>query len=161
MSALLVPTVAELTHLCSIIPTYLKSTQLYIRNATLNGLTCLLECLVHSNTTMGGLSDELQLLRNVIINYTVKHGIVDERYKDGDKCLARIHQLFIFFSATTYSDTHSKLVWTLNFYLIETTSRFVTDCNLLQNSIISANNILKRTTNLDIYLCILNVRCTI
>lgn len=97
MSALLVPTVAELTHLCSIIPTYLKSTQLYIRNATLNGLTCLLECLVHSNTTMGGLSDELQLLRNVIINYTVKHGIVDERYKDGDKCLARIHQLFIFF----------------------------------------------------------------
>ncbi|XP_062702131.1 huntingtin [Aedes albopictus] len=137
MSALLIPTVAELTHLCSIIPTYLKSTQLYIRNATLNGLTCLLECLVHSNTTMGGLSDELQLLRNVIINYTVKHGIVDE-------------------SVTTYSDTHSKLVWTLNFYLIETTSRFVTDCNLLQNSIISANNILKRTTNLDIYLCILN-----
>ncbi|EAT43315.1 AAEL005242-PA, partial [Aedes aegypti] len=35
MTALLVPTMAEMTHLCSIIPTYLKSTQLYIRDATL------------------------------------------------------------------------------------------------------------------------------
>ncbi|XP_062536055.1 huntingtin [Armigeres subalbatus] len=137
MAALLVPTMAELTHLCTIIPTYLKSTQLYIRNSTLNGLSCLLECLVLSNTTMGGLSEELQLLRNIVVNYVVKHGIIDE-------------------SATTYSDMHSKLVWSLNFFLIETTSRYVVDCNLLQNSIISANNILKRTTNLEIYLCILN-----
>lgn len=79
MTALLVPTMAEMTHLCSIIPTYLKSTQLYIRDATLNGLSCLLECLVLSNTTMGGLSEELQMLRHIIINYTVKHGVIDER----------------------------------------------------------------------------------
>lgn len=79
MAALLVPTMAELTHLCTIIPTYLKSTQLYIRNSTLNGLSCLLECLVLSNTTMGGLSEELQLLRNIVVNYVVKHGIIDER----------------------------------------------------------------------------------
>ncbi|KAL1376706.1 hypothetical protein pipiens_004323 [Culex pipiens pipiens] len=137
MAALLVPSMAELTHLCTIIPTYLKSTQLYIRDATLAGLICLLECLVTSNTTMGGLSEELQLLRNVIVNYIVKHGIIDE-------------------SSTAFSDVHTKLVWTLNFYLIENTSRFVTDCNLLSNSVISANNILKRTTNLEIYLCILN-----
>lgn len=80
MAALLVPSMAELTHLCTIIPTYLKSTQLYIRDATLAGLICLLECLVTSNTTMGGLSEELQLLRNVIVNYIVKHGIIDERF---------------------------------------------------------------------------------
>ncbi|XP_058457032.1 huntingtin [Malaya genurostris] len=137
MAALLVPSMAELTHLCTIIPTYLKSTQLYIRDATLSGVICLLECLVTSNTTIGGLSEELQLLRNIIVNYIVKHGIIDESF-------------------ATFSDTHTKLVWALNFYLIENTSRFVTDCNLLSNSIISANNILKRTTNLEIYLCILN-----
>ncbi|XP_055525151.1 huntingtin [Wyeomyia smithii] len=137
MAALLVPTMAELSHLCSIIPTYLKSTQLYTRNATLSGLLALLECLVASNTTMGGLSEELQLVRNITVNYIVKHGIIDE-------------------SSTAYSDAHIKLVWTLNFYLIENTSRFVSECNLLSNSIISANNILKRTTNLEIYLCILN-----
>ncbi|XP_055624615.1 huntingtin [Toxorhynchites rutilus septentrionalis] len=137
MAALLVPSIAELTHLCAMIPTYLKSTQLYIRNATLHGLMCLLECLVASNTTIGGLSEELQLLRNVIVNYIVKHGIIDE-------------------SSTAFSDMHTRLVWTLNFYLIENTTRFVADCNLLSNTIISANNILKRTINLEIYLCILN-----
>ncbi|XP_053685344.1 huntingtin isoform X2 [Sabethes cyaneus] len=137
ISALLVPTLAEVAKLCGIIPTYLKSTQLYIRNATLHGLMALLECLVTSNTTIGGLSEELQLTRNIVVNYIVKHGIVDER-------------------STVYSDTHTKLVWTLNFYLIENTSRFVSDCNLLSNSIISANNVLKRTTNLETYLCILN-----
>ncbi|KFB36381.1 AGAP003681-PA-like protein [Anopheles sinensis] len=137
LAALLVPALAELTHLCTIIPTYLKSTQLYIRNATLQGLICLLEGLVKTNSSIGALNDELQLLRNVIVNYVVKHGIIEE-------------------SSGAFSDLHTKLVWTLNFYLIEHTSRFVADCNLLSNSIISANNILKRTTNLEIYLCILN-----
>lgn len=60
-------------------------------------------------------------------------------------------------SSTVFSNEHTKLVWTLNFYLIETTSKFVPDCNLLSNTIISANNILKRTINLEQYLCILHV----
>uniref|UniRef100_A0A182JQB4 Huntingtin n=1 Tax=Anopheles christyi TaxID=43041 RepID=A0A182JQB4_9DIPT len=137
LAALLIPTMADLTHLCTIIPTYLKSTQLYIRNATLQGLICLLECLIKTNSSIGAMNDELHLLRNVIVNYIVKHGIIEE-------------------SSGAFSDLHTKLVWTLNFYLIEHTSRFVQDCNLLSNSIISANNILKRTTNLEIYLCILN-----
>uniref|UniRef100_A0A2M4B803 Huntingtin n=2 Tax=Anopheles marajoara TaxID=58244 RepID=A0A2M4B803_9DIPT len=137
LSALLVPSMAELTHLCTIIPSYLKSTQLYIRNATLQGLISLLECLVQTNSSIGSLNDELQLVRNITVNYIIKHGIIEE-------------------SSGAFSDLHAKLVWTLNFYLIEHTSRFVPDCNLLSNSIISANNILKRTTNLDIYLCILN-----
>ncbi|XP_053669287.1 huntingtin [Anopheles marshallii] len=137
MAALLIPTMSDLTHLCTIIPTYLKSTQLYVRNATLQGLICLLECLIKTNTSIGTMNDELLLLRNVIVSYIVKHGIIEE-------------------SSGAFSDLHTKLVWTLNFYLIEHTSRFVSDCNLLSNSIISANNILKRTTNLEIYLCILN-----
>lgn len=56
-----------------------------------------------------------------------------------------------------FSDEHTILVWTLNFYLIELTTKFVPDCNLLANSIISANNILKRTAVLEQYLCILHV----
>lgn len=68
--------------------------------------------------------------------------------------------LLIFFfhsiSLVSYSDIHTKLVWALNFYLIEKTSKFVPECNLLSNTIISANNILKNTTNIEQYLCILN-----
>lgn len=60
-------------------------------------------------------------------------------------------------SSMTYNNEHTILVWTLNFYLIESTSKFISDCNLLANTIISANNILKRTINLDQYLCILHV----
>lgn len=56
-----------------------------------------------------------------------------------------------------FSDEHTILVWTLNFYLIEVTTKFVPDCSLLANTIISANNILKRTAVLEQYLCILHV----
>lgn len=48
------------------------------------------------------------------------------------------------------------LVWTLNFYLIETTSRYVTDCNLIPNTIIAANHIVKKTTNVTLYSCIIH-----
>lgn len=118
------------------IQTYLKSTHLFIRNSTLSGLLCLVESCVNTNTTIGNLSEELTLIRNVVINYIVKYGVIED-------------------SSVSYSDIHTKLVWTLNFYLIEKTSKFVSDCNLLSNTIISANNILKNTTNLEQYLCIL------
>lgn len=53
------------------------------------------------------------------------------------------------------SDEHTKLVWTLTFYLIENTSKFCPDCTLLANAVISANNLLKSSTNLQIYLCLI------
>lgn len=56
-----------------------------------------------------------------------------------------------------FSDEHTKLVWVLNLYLIETTSKFVNDIGSLSNTVISANNILKRTNNIDQYLSILHV----
>lgn len=61
------------------------------------------------------------------------------------------------FSKLTFSDEHTRLVWALNLYLVETTSKFVNDVNILSNTVISANNILKRTTNIDQYLSILHV----
>lgn len=77
--AVLVPSLSDLTHLCTIIQSYLKSTHLFVRNATLRGLLCLLESCVKTNTTIGGLSDELLLIRNIVINYITKYGIIEER----------------------------------------------------------------------------------
>lgn len=77
--AVLVPSLNELQHLCTLIPIYLKSNYLFVRIATLNGLLCLLECCVKTNTTIGGLSEELILVRNVIVNYIIRHGIIEER----------------------------------------------------------------------------------
>ncbi|KAG4067967.1 hypothetical protein HA402_010653 [Bradysia odoriphaga] len=135
-SAILIPSLSELQTLCSLVHTYLKSPYLSIRNATLKGLLCLLESCVKTNTTIGSLSEELSLIRNVVIHYTSNNGIVEE-------------------SKLTFSDEHTKLVWALNLYLIETTSKFVNDVNILSNTVISANNVLKRTNNIDQYLAIL------
>lgn len=45
----------------------------------------------------------------------------------------------------------------MNFFVIETTSRFVSDCDLLGDSVISAYNILKRTADLELFYLIINV----
>ncbi|XP_017479136.1 PREDICTED: huntingtin-like, partial [Rhagoletis zephyria] len=54
------------------------------------------------------------------------------------------------------SDTHTKLVWTLNYCLIEWTSKFVPQCHLLSNTVIAAGNFLRKTSNEDVYLCVLH-----
>jgi len=78
--ALLIPSLGELQVLCSLIGNvYLKSTHSFIRIATLQGLLCLLECCSKTNTTMGRLSEELALLRALIVGYINRHGIIDER----------------------------------------------------------------------------------
>jgi huntingtin len=78
--AVLVPSLSELQQLQSILNKYLGSNQMFVRNATLQGLLCLFESLIKTNTTIGGMSDELILLRNIITGYTTKNGIVFERY---------------------------------------------------------------------------------
>ncbi|KAH8363432.1 hypothetical protein KR084_010163 [Drosophila pseudotakahashii] len=136
--ALLIPSLGELQVLCSLIGNvYLKSTHSFIRIATLQGLLCLLECCSKTNTTMGRLSEELSLLRALIVGYINRHGIIDE-------------------SPLPFSVEHTKLVWTLNYSLIEWTSKFVPQCHLLSNTIIAANNFLKTTANEELYLCVLH-----
>ncbi|XP_030371655.1 uncharacterized protein LOC115621948 [Scaptodrosophila lebanonensis] len=136
--SLLIPSHGELQHLCTLIGNfYLKSSHCFIRNATLSGLLCLLECCSKTNTTIGKLSEELALLRDLIVGYINRHGIIDE-------------------SPLLFSDTHTMLVWTLNYSLIEWTSKFVPQCHLLSNTIIAANKLLKTTNNEEIYLCVLH-----
>ncbi|XP_037950007.1 uncharacterized protein LOC119681023 [Teleopsis dalmanni] len=135
--AMLIPTLGELQQLCILICNYLKSSHIFIRNATLNGLLSLLESCSKTNTTIGKLSEELTLLRDLIVGYINRHGIIDE-------------------SEMQCSDMHTKLVWTLNYCLIEWTSKFVPQCNLLSNAIIAASNFLRKTNKEDVYLCVLH-----
>ncbi|XP_055853501.1 uncharacterized protein LOC129917148 isoform X2 [Episyrphus balteatus] len=137
--AMLIPSPNELSHLCALAAAYLKSSHVFIRNATLSGLLCLLECCFKTNTTMGKLSEELSMLRDLIVGYINRHGIIEESA-----------------SMQCQSDIHMKLVWALNFSLIEWTSKFVVQCHLLSNTIIWANKHLKRITNQDIYLCVIH-----
>ncbi|CAO1418775.1 unnamed protein product [Diamesa serratosioi] len=134
--AVLVPTLNDLQSIQPIVNKYLNNNQLYVRIATLQGLLCLFESVFKTNTTIGKLNDELMLLRSVICNYITKNGIIVE--------------------SSNSSTLHDQLVWTLNFYVIETTSKFIGDCDLLGDSVISANNTLKRTNDFDLYHLILN-----
>lgn len=65
-----------------------------------------------------------------------------------------------FDSALAFSNEHNVLVWTLNFYTIESTSKYIPECEMVTNTIISANNVLKRTTSLALYSCIIHVSVT-
>lgn len=138
-SAILVPSSSEFENLVKVIlPNYFKSNSYFVHICALHGVLALTESCLESNTRIGALSEELQLLRNLTVNYVNHHGIVE---------------------STKFADCeeHAKLVWSLTFYVIEKTSKLVPDCNLLANAIVTANNVLKRTPNLGIYLCILSV----
>ena len=78
-SAVLVPSLSEVQQLIVIVNKYLGCNQIFVRNACIQGLLCLFESLCKNNTTMGGMSDEMKVLRNCIVNYTNKNGIVFER----------------------------------------------------------------------------------
>lgn len=78
-SAVLVPSLSEIQQLVVIINKYLGCNQIFVRNACIEGLMCLFESLCKNNTTMGGMSDEMKVLRNCIINYTNRNGIVFDR----------------------------------------------------------------------------------
>lgn len=78
-SAVLVPSLGEVQHLIAIINKYLGCNQLFVRNACIHGLLSLFESLCKTNTTMGAMNDEMKLVRNCIVNYTNKNGIVFEK----------------------------------------------------------------------------------
>ncbi|XP_031632927.1 huntingtin [Contarinia nasturtii] len=143
--AILIPSVQDINHLCHplVLGNYLKSSHLFVRTAALRGVLLIFESCIKSNTTIGSLSEEILLLRTFISNYITHHGLIEE-------------------SSLSFSNEHAILVWTLNFYVIETTSKFIPDCDMMANQtalgliIMSANNVLKRTTSLTLFLCIIH-----
>lgn len=166
--AVLVPSLSDLQSLQPVLLKYLGNNQFYIRIATLQGLLVLFESIVKTNTTIGSLSDELIFMRAIIINYIKKHGIAFERCVNiltltyTKRYVIFYFVFFLYISNSIFfspfwncSELHEKLVWTLNFYVIETSSKFVVECDLLANTIISANNLAKRTTNHELYYLII------
>lgn len=77
--SILIPTQAEMMTLENIIKGYLKSSHLFIRCAALNGLLSLLECYAKTSTTIGKLSDEMQRIKEIILQYIDRHGLIEER----------------------------------------------------------------------------------
>lgn len=77
--SILIPSTAEMISLESLIKNYLKSSHLFIRFATLNGLLSLLESYAKTSTTIGKLSDELARLKDIVLAYIDKHGLIQER----------------------------------------------------------------------------------
>lgn len=81
-----------------------------------------------------------------------------------DFVVEKLNSISLFFMAylnansSVISSKHDKLVWTLNFYVIEMTSKFSGDsADLIVDSIISANNVLKRTCDYSLFYLIMNV----
>lgn len=77
--AILIPSLADLSHLCPMLRDYLKSAHLFVRVATLKGLLLLFESCIKSNTTIGSLSEEIVMLRTFISSYITQYGIIEER----------------------------------------------------------------------------------
>uniref|UniRef100_A0A1I8MSE8 Huntingtin-like n=1 Tax=Musca domestica TaxID=7370 RepID=A0A1I8MSE8_MUSDO len=134
---MLIPSHLEMLSLESLIKNYLKSSHLFVRCAALNGLLSLLESYSKTNTTIGRLSDELIRLKDIILSYIDKHGLIEE-------------------SPLHCSDLHTKLIWTLNFCLMEWTSKLDPHCNVAYHTKMTVSKLLKKTSNEQIYLCILH-----
>ncbi|XP_061397578.1 uncharacterized protein LOC133333280 [Musca vetustissima] len=134
---MLIPSHLEMLSLESLIKNYLKSSHLFVRCAALNGLLSLLESYSKTNTTIGRLSDELVRLKDIILSYIDKHGLIEE-------------------SPLQCSDLHTKLIWTLNFCLMEWTSKLDPHCNVAYHTKITVGKLLKKTSNEQIYLCVLH-----
>ncbi|XP_075150769.1 huntingtin isoform X2 [Haematobia irritans] len=134
---MLIPSHMEMLNLEALIKNYLKSSHLFVRCAALNGLLSLLESYAKTNTTIGRLSDELIRLKDIILSYIDKHGLIED-------------------SPLKCSDMHTKLIWTLNYSLMEWTSKLDPQCNVAYHTKVTANKLLKKSTNESIYLSVLH-----
>ncbi|KAM7364552.1 huntingtin isoform 3-T3 [Cochliomyia hominivorax] len=135
--SMLIPSHMEMLNLESLIKNYLKSSHLFIRCAALNGLLSLLESYAKTSTTIGKLSDELVRLKDIVLGYIDKHGLIEA-------------------SPLLCSDIHTKLIWTLNYCLMEWTSKLDPQCNLAYHTKLSVTKLLKNSTNEQVYLCCLH-----
>lgn len=127
----------------------------------------LFESCIKTNTTIGNLSEEISQLRAVIISYISKHICNDEKWislsiKNSNIHAHNVNEKFSetafssISSISLYSREHAILVWTLNFYLIEMTSTYVPECNLIANTIIAANSVLRKTSSIILFSCIVH-----
>lgn len=139
-NAVLVAPTSDVTHLAqTVVPGYLKSRSPGILTATLKGLLVLFESCVLHNSSIGGMNEELQQLRKVVMVYA-------------ERSLAEQ-------SATVglEYEEHSRVLWATVFYTLETTVKLVPDCPFMAKVVQHLNRVLRGTTNLPLFCTILNV----
>ncbi|KAJ8928269.1 hypothetical protein NQ314_019220 [Rhamnusium bicolor] len=108
---------------------YLKSPYLSSRIASLHGLLYILEGCKLSNITIGGISDEMQLILPCAVEY------VQFNLNTSNSVLKK-------------SQEHSSLVWSLSFYLIENVEEVHMEQNFVMNTLTTAFTFLNvRSTN--------------
>lgn len=141
-NAVLVASTSDVNHLAqTVLPGYLKSKSQCILTATLKGLLVLFESCVLNNSSIGGLNDEIQQLRRVVMGYadrclsdTVHHCVVGEEYEE-----------------------HWRVLWATIFYTLEKTVKLIPDCSLLAKVVQHLNTMLRSTTNLQLFCEIVSV----
>lgn len=101
-TSLCIPSPEKVTKLLGIAKNHLASKQPFIKNATLVGLIDLLQSIGMSNLVIGGLSDELNIFNNSIVDLVAKKDEKDKRFQ------------------INYSITFLKLKWSLIGLTIET-----------------------------------------
>lgn len=135
--------------------TCLRSTHRFVRNAALRGLLALLESYAASNTAIGRLSDELALVRQLAVGYTTHWTGAAAAAAPTTPLLSL--SLPADHSAAAESDEHARLVWSVTWYVVETTSKFCADCTVLSGALQAAAAVLRRMGNVDLYVAILSV----
>lgn len=139
---------AELQPVVQLAQGYLRSSHRFVRNATLRGLLGLLDSYAASNTAIGRLSDELALVRQLVVAYVT-------RYVSAKATAATTTPAVSVTAAP--SDEHTRLVWSLTWFVVETTSKFCPECTVLADAVLAAGTVLRQMANADLQLAILGV----
>lgn len=143
-NAVLVPSTSDVNNLTQqVLPGYLKSKSPTILTASLKGILVLFESCVLHNSSIGGLNDEIQQLRRLILGYADRCLATEEAQLEGD--------LF---------EQHVKVLWATIFYTLEKTVKFVPECPLMNRIVVYLNKVLRGTNNLELFCCVVNVRIT-
>lgn len=140
-NAVLVASPSEVSHLTqTVLPSYLKSKSHGILAASLRGILVLFESCFLTNSTIGGLSEELNQLRKLVLSYADKYLSAGEAV-EGDE---------------EYQD-YAKTLWATIFYTLETTNKFIDDKPLMGKVILALNRILRRSPNVQLQCTVINV----
>nr|XP_023020492.1 huntingtin [Leptinotarsa decemlineata] len=115
---------------------YLKSPYLVSRMSCVQGLLYILEGCKFSNTKIGGISEELQLMLPCAVEY------VQFNLNNTNSVLKK-------------SQEHSTLVWSLTFYLIENVEEVHMEQNFVTNTLVSAFSSLNKIKMNPLDICVI------
>lgn len=141
-NAVLVPSPSEVHQLTqTVLAGYLKSKSPAILVATLKGLLVLFESCVLHNSSIGGLNEEIQQLRRVIMGYA-------------DRCLLGGGELV---GGGGEYEEHSQVLWATIFYTLEKTVKLIPDCPFLARTVNCLGRTLRDMTSLRVFCGVVNV----